>query len=87
MDKASGYVANEFEWAATQLNKGDQCWFRKRNGRFGTGEELGPWKWGTYLSSYFYDGMIARVAEADPDDLIEHSLFLDLGDQISATRP
>jgi hypothetical protein len=31
--------------------------------------------------------VIASVYEDDPDDQIRYSLFLDLGDQISATKP
>jgi hypothetical protein len=67
------YVCNVFEWAAATLKKGDACFFKK-NGL--------PWKRGTYMSSYMYDGIIARVYEDDPDDLIEYSLFLDLGDKL-----
>lgn len=83
-----GYVANEFEWIATQLHKGDLCWFRSRRpGSWKPNTTLGPWTWGVFLMSYFYDGIIARVYEVDPDDYIEHSLFLDLGDELSVTRP
>ena len=69
----AGYRANTFEWIAATLNKGDNCWFRKSGMN---------WKPGTFVMTYFYDGIIARVYEHDPDDYIEYSLFLDLGDQI-----
>ena len=78
-----GIRANPYEWAASQMEKGDTCWFRRRN----RDRSLTPWARGTYLSSYYYDGVIASVYEDDPDDLIRYSLFLDLGDEISATNP
>lgn len=80
----NGLKANPYEWTASQMEKGDTCWFRRRAGR---GKDLTAWTKGTFLSSYWYDGVIASVYEDDPDDLIRYSLFLDLGDQISATDP
>ncbi len=82
-----GIKGNPYEWAASQMEKGDTCWFRRRLSRAGGVNALTPWTRGTYLSSYYYDGVIASVYEDDPDDLIRYSLFLDLGDQISATNP
>jgi hypothetical protein len=84
-----GYRCNDGEWVASTLNKGDRCWFRKQTGWFGPKNErkIGPWKIGTFMFSYFYDGVIARVYEDDPDDYIEHSLFCDLGDELRATAP
>lgn len=67
------YVCNVFEWAAATLQKGDTCYFKKNNL---------PWKRGTYLYSWMYDGIIAKVYEDDPDDYIQYSLFLDLGDKL-----
>jgi hypothetical protein len=72
-DGGSYYVCNSYEWAAATLKRGDACFFRKGNL---------PWRRGTYLSSYMYDGIIARVYEDDPDEFIEYSLFLDLGDRL-----
>ena len=79
-----GYRCNESEWVGSTLNNGDRCWFRKANDRNGG---HGRWRVGTFMMSYFYDGVIARVYEDDPDDLITHSLFLDLGDELRATPP
>jgi hypothetical protein len=79
----NGTKGNIYEWTASQMEKGDTCWFRKKV----TLHSRTPWRRGTFLSSYYYDGVIASVYEDDPDDLIRHSLFLDLGDQISATDP
>jgi hypothetical protein len=73
-----GYKGNQWEWNASQLKRGDTCWFRRR------GKD---WQRGTFRNSYMYDGVIAHVYEDDPDDLIEHSIFCDLGDQISAHYP
>lgn len=67
------YVCNVFEWAAATMVKGDVCYFRKNNL---------PWKRGTFLYSWMYDGIIARVYEDDPDDCMKYSLFLDLGDKL-----
>jgi hypothetical protein len=66
-------VCNPFEWAAATLQRGDSCFFQKN--------QL-PWKRGTYISSWFYDGVIAYVYEDDPDDYIRYTLFLDLGDRL-----
>jgi hypothetical protein len=79
-----GYRCNEGEWVASTLDRNDRCWFRKANDRSG---RLGRWRVGTFLFSYFYDGVIARVYEDDPDDYIEYSLFCDLGDEIRAEAP
>lgn len=81
-----GIKGNEFEWAASQMTKGDVCWFRRRKER-GRNPELTPWTRGTFLSSYYYDGVIASVYEDDPDDLIRYSLFLDLGDELRKDNP
>jgi hypothetical protein len=67
------YICNVFEWAAAMMRKGDACYFQKN--------KL-PWKRGTFKYSWMYDGIIARVYEDDPDELIEYSLFLDLGDKL-----
>lgn len=79
-DGGSYYVCNVFEWAAATLKHGESCWFRKRL-RIGE-PELGPWKRGSFKMSWMYDGIIAVVFEDDPDDYIEYSLFLDMGDQL-----
>ena len=76
---AEGYRCNESEWAALTLERKARCWFRKK--------EWKTWRVGTFTSAYFYDGVIARVYEDDPDDLITHSLFLDLGDELRAEAP
>ena len=78
-DGGSYYVCNVYEWAAATMRKGDPCYFRRRMGMVGP---LGPWFRGTYLYSWVYDGIIARVYEDDPDDLVEYSLFLALGEQL-----
>jgi hypothetical protein len=39
------------------------------------------------MDAMFYDGVIARVYEDDPDDFIKHSLFLDLGDELRSEPP
>jgi len=82
-----GTRSNEFEWAASQMQKGDTCWFRRRPSRAGGVAPLTPWTRGTFLSSYYYDGVIASVYEDDPDDLIRYSLFLDLGDELRKDNP
>jgi len=69
---------NESEWVASHLNKGDRCWFRKNK------LSMRP---GTFMSAWFYDGVIAEVYEDDPDDFIRWSLFLDLGDELRAEAP
>jgi len=79
-----GWRCNESEWVASTLHNGDRCWFRLRNDRSGS---LGRWRVGTFMTSYFYDGVIARVYEDDPDDYIPHSLFCDLGDELRAEAP
>ena len=73
-DGGDYYVCNHFEWAAATLEKGESCWFTKKG--------WPTWKRGTYISSYMYDGIIASVYEDDPDDMIKHSLFLDMGDAL-----
>jgi hypothetical protein len=69
---------NDAEWVAAHLKKGQNCWFRKKDG---------VWQQGEFRMSYFYDGVIARVRIADPDDVIELSLFLDADDEIAMERP
>jgi hypothetical protein len=73
-DGGAYYICNHFEWAAATLKRGDACFFRKK--------DWTAWRRGTYLSSFMYDGVIAKVYEDDPDDYIPHSLFLDLGDKL-----
>lgn len=74
-----GWRCNESEWVGSTLNNGDRCWFRKKDWR--------SWREGGFISAMFYDGVIARVYEADPDDFITHPLFLDLGDELRAEAP
>ena len=62
------------------MEHGDPCWFRKRVS-LGS-KELRPWQSGSFKMSWMYDGIVAVVWEDDPDDYIEHSLFLDCGDQL-----
>lgn len=57
---------NEQEWIAANLRKGDRVRVTLKDGREFDAAAIG---------SYFYDGVILRVREADPDELIEHSLF------------
>lgn len=78
---------NHYEWAAAIAEQGQRIWFRKNVQRLGGGEASGLLKAGTFVSSYLYDGIIARVYEDDPDELIEHSLFLDLGDEMYLAKP
>lgn len=80
---------NEFEWNAAIAIKGQTVWFRHRIRRhiFDVSGELSAWKRGTFRGSHFYDGVIANVSEDDPDDLIQHSLFLDYGEQILLENP
>jgi hypothetical protein len=61
------------------MKKDDACYFRRRMGMVGP---LGPWFRGTFIYSWMYDGVIARVYEDDPDDYIPHTLFLALGEQL-----
>ena len=85
-----GYRCNESEWVASTLGKGERCWFRRRRGitsRQIVEDGRGPWTVATFIMAYMYDGVIARVYEDDPDDYIEHSLFLDLGDELRAAAP
>lgn len=70
---------NESELIASGLDHGDRCWFRQK------GRER--WLPATFLFSWRYDGVIARVYEDDPDDYIVHSLFLDLGDELRTEAP
>jgi hypothetical protein len=78
-------TVNVFELLAMSLENGQTLWFRKRK-RPGD-KELTDWKRGTLRGVWWYDGCIARIYEDDPDDLIEHSLFLDMGDQIATAEP
>ena len=80
---------NEWEWNASIAEKGQTVWFRNRvkRGFFDRHAEVSRWKKGTFRGSMFYDGVIADVSEDDPDDLIRHSLFLDLGDELVLEAP
>lgn len=80
---------NEWEWNASIAEKGQTVWFRHRvkTGFFHRNAPLSPWKRGTYTGSMFYDGVIAYVFEDDPDDLVRHTLFLDLGDELLLEEP
>lgn len=84
----NGYRGNEWEWNASQLKKNDVCWFRRKKYQLKIyNDEITDWTRGTFILSYDYDGIIARVYEDDPDDLITHSLFLGMGDQITGVNP
>ena len=74
-DGGSYYVCNQYEWVAATLKRDVQCWYwRKQDPQ---------WRKGFFIMSWMYDGVIAKVEEADPDDLgEERSLFLDLGDKL-----
>ncbi len=74
-----GYRCNEAEWLASTMIVGDRCWWRKKGAEH--------WTVGTFRWSWFYDGVIAKVYEDDPDDYIEHNLFCGLGDELRATPP
>lgn len=80
---------NEWEWNASIAEKGQTVWFRHRikSGFFDRNPEMSKWKRGTFDGSWFYDGVIAYAIEDDPDELIRHTLFLDLGDEMLLEEP
>lgn len=73
------YICNESEWLATQLKPGDLCWYRRRN--------TDTWHQAVFKGSHFYEGIVVRLYDVDPDDYIVHSLFLDCGDELRHTQP
>lgn len=84
-DGCTLYEANPSEWVLATARTGDRIrWRRMPNpaARRSGHTELGPWTSGTFLSSMFYDGIIGRAYEDDPDDYIVVSLRPDTGDLV-----
>jgi hypothetical protein len=78
----SYYRCNESEWVASNIDEGARCWYRKKYG-----DVWGDWHPATFKTAWFYDGVIAKVYEDDPDDHIEHTLMLMFGDELRASAP
>jgi len=70
-DGGDYYVCNVFEWTATNMEKGDPCWYSKGRGA--------PWEMGVFKLAWFYDGVIADVTALDGSTV---GLLLSLHDRI-----
>ena len=74
----TSYQCTAGEWVLAKARKGDRIRWRRPlpNGGFG------PWTTGSFSWSMFYDGLMGKAYEDDPDDLVEVSLRPDCCDEV-----